>query len=96
MQRLMQTNRRMGERTFLSNQMVQDDSKGWLPLGSAGAGAEAAESDMTTKNIKERQFEDVHAMLDRNLDLFAGSAGIPIKLLRTTCSTLGERDRPPL
>ena len=45
----MQTNRRMGERTFLSNQMVQDDSKGWLPLGSAGAGADVAESDMTTK-----------------------------------------------
>jgi hypothetical protein len=27
--------------------MVQEDSKGWLPLGSAGAEAGAEESDMT-------------------------------------------------
>jgi hypothetical protein len=45
----------VGERTFLSNHIVQDDSKGWLPLGSAGAGAEAAESDIATKIILNRR-----------------------------------------
>jgi hypothetical protein len=37
--------------TFLSNQMVHEESNGWLPLGSAGAGARATESDMTVVKL---------------------------------------------